>query len=103
MTVAEQARSFAAMALCGACVGAAHDGLWVLRRNVWMTMAADLALGLFLAAGVIAAALHMRCEAFRMYTFLGVMAGWAIYAMTLGTIVRVLRRNFIKLSEKVSN
>ena len=103
MTVAEQARAFAAMALCGACVGAAHDVLWVLRRNAWMTATADLALGLFLAAGVIAAALQLRCEAFRLYTWLGVAVGWTIYAITIGTIVRILRRNFIKLSEKVSN
>ena len=97
MIVAQQARSFAAMALCGACAGAANDVLWLIRRNAWLTAAADLALGVLLAAGVIAAALHLRCEAFRGYTFLGVAAGWAIYAATVGAIVRILRRKFIKL------
>ena len=102
MIVQEQARAFAAMAFCGACAGAANDVLWLLRKNAWLTAASDLALGVLLAAGVIAAALHLRCEAFRGYTFLGVTAGWTIYAVTLGGIVRILRRKFINLVGKVT-
>ena len=103
MIVQEQARAFAAMAFCGACAGAANDVLWLLRKNAWLTAASDLALGVLLAAGVIAAALYLRCEAFRSYTLLGIAAGWTIYALTLGMIIRILRRKFMKLSKKEIN
>lgn len=103
MTVAGQAQAFAAMMLCGAGIGAAHDLLIVFRQSTIWTAAADLALGLLGAAAVIAAGLLLRCEPFRMYTFLGFSAGWAVYALSLGTIVRVVMRFFIKLSKKLTN
>ena len=103
MNVAQQAQAFAAMTVCGACTGAVHDLLGPLRRNAPTTAAADLMLGVFCAAIVIGMALQLRCEAFRSYTLLGMAAGWAIYAGTLGWIVRVLRRKFMKLSKKVIN
>ena len=103
MIAAQQARMFAAMALCGLGVGALHDLLGVLRKGAASAAVADLLLGITAAAGVIAAALHLRCEAFRLYTFMGVLVGWAIYALTLGAIVRILTRKFIKLSKKLTN
>ena len=103
MTVRQQAYAFAAMALCGICTGMVHDLLGMLRKNVVMTAAADLALGLFCAGGVVAAALVLSCDAFRLYTLLGIAAGWTIYALTLGRIVRFLRWKFIKLSKKAIN
>ena len=103
MTVAQQAHAFAAMALCGACTGAVHDLLGVFRKNVLSGAMADLVLGVFCAAGVIAMALVLRCEAFRSYTLLGIAAGWTIYALTLGMIIRILRRKFMKLSKKEIN
>lgn len=103
MTVAEQAQAFAAMALCGACVGAGYDLLAVFRRSALLTAAADLTLGMLGALGIIAIGLVLRCNPFRMYTPLGIAAGWTIYALTLGTIVRVLARLFLKLSKKVAN
>ena len=102
MTVSDQARVFAAMMLCGACAGAMHDALALLRKNVFCTAAADLVLGLFLAAAVIGAGLLLGCDPFRLYTLLGVSLGFAIYMLSLGTIVRVLRVFFIKLSKKVT-
>lgn len=103
MTVAEQARAFAAMMLCGAGVGAVHDLLAVCRKNTAWTAAADLALGLIAAMGVIATGLALRCDPFRLYTILGVAAGWGIYRFSLGTIVRALIGFFTKLSTKVAN
>lgn len=103
MTVAQQAHAFAAMALCGLCSGAVHDLLGILRRNALTAAAADVLLGVFCAGSVIAAGLYLRCEAFRAYTLLGVAAGWTIYALTLGMIVRILRRKFMKLSKKEIN
>jgi len=103
MTVAEQVRVFLAMALCGACVGAAHDLLGVLRRGMLLTAAADMMLGLIGAVCVIGAALLLRCEPFRLHTLLGVIVGWAIYASSLGTIVRILIKTLIRLSKKATN
>lgn len=102
MTVAEQARAFAAMLLCGACTGAAHDALAVFRKNRFGAAGADLLLGLFLAAAVIGAGMLLGCDPFRLYTLLGVCLGFAIYMLSLGTIVRVLAEAFIKLSKKVT-
>ena len=100
MTVGEQARAFLAMALCGALLGAVHDVLGVLRHGRLLTAAADLLFGLLAAAGVIAAALTLRCDAFRLYTLVGVGAGFALYQGSIGTIVRYLKGRFRKLSEK---
>jgi len=103
MSVSDQIRAFLAMALCGAGVGAAHDLLAPFRRRPISAAAADLALGLMLAAGVIGTALVLRCEPMRLYTLLGVAAGWALYAASLGTIVRALTRFFMNMSKKVVN
>ena len=103
MTTLQQAQVFAAMALWGACTGAVHDLLGILRRNGLAAAMADLVLGIFQACGVIATGLYLRCEVFRSYTLLGIAAGWAVYALTLGMIFRTFRRKFMKLSKKEIN
>lgn len=103
MTVDEQARAFLAMALCGALLGAVYDALGVLRRGRLLTAAADLLFGVLAAAGVIATALTLRCEAFRLYTLLGAGTGFALYQCSIGTAVRFLKGKFKKMSEKVKN
>ena len=102
MTVWEQARIFAAMALCGASVGVAHDVLSMMRRGRALTACADILLGVLMAAGVIGTALVLQCDAFRLYVFLGVAAGWLLYAASLGTIVRILTERVGKLSKKAA-
>ena len=102
MTVADQARAFAAMMLCGACAGMADDLLSLLRKGAWLAAAADMLLGVVCAAGIIGAGLLLGCDPFRAYALLGICAGWTIYALSLGTIVRILKGKFIKLSNKVT-
>lgn len=103
MSPYDQARVFLAMMLCGAGLGAAYDLLSLLRQGRMLTVLADLLLGLLCAAGVVGAALLLRCDPFRLYMFAGVMLGFAIYMLSLGTIVRILKKSFIKLSKKVAN
>lgn len=101
MTAAEQARAFAAMAACGAAVGAAHDLLRPILRG-GMAHILDLALGVLAAAGMISTALFLQTDAFRLYAFAGVLAGIALYMLTIGTIVRRLAacvRTFVKKSK----
>jgi len=100
MMVADQARVFAAMVLCGAGAGILHDLLAVFRRNAFFTAAADLMLGIACALSVIGAGLMLRCDPFRLYTILGVGIGWTLYASSLGTIVRILTELLIGLSKK---
>ena len=103
MTVTDQARAFLAMALCGALLGAVYDALGALRRGRLLTAAADLLFGVLAAAAVIAAALALRCDAYRIYTLLGVGTGFALYQCSIGTTVRFLKGRFRKLSEKAKN
>ena len=101
MTVADQAHVFAAMMLCGAGTGMLHDLMAVFRRNAFSTAAADLLLGSACALSVIGAGLALRCDPFRLYSILGVSIGWALYAVSLGTVVRILTGLLIGLSKKV--
>jgi hypothetical protein len=71
-----------------------------LRRGRAATAIADLALGILGAVLVIAAALWLQCEAFRLYVFAGVALGWMIYVKTLGTIVRFLAERWPQWSKK---
>jgi len=103
MTVAGQMQVFLAMLLCGAAVGMAHDLMALFRHGLVFTAAADLALGLVCAAGMIGVGLALYIDPFRLYVFAGVCLGWTIYVLTLGTIVRVLKKRFINLSKKVTN
>ena len=50
-----------------------------------------------------AAALALRCGAYRLYTLLGVGTGFALYQCSIGTTVRFLKGRFRKLSEKAKN
>lgn len=103
MTVPEQARAFLAMALCGALLGAAYDALGVLRRGALLTGAADLLFGVLGAGMVIAAALVLLCEACRLYTLLGVAAGFALYQSSVGTLVRFLAKKARGLTKQTKN
>ena len=101
MTPAEQARAFLAMALCGGLLGAAYDLLGIVRRGPWRTALADVAFGLCTALGVIATALVLRCEAFRLYVLLGVLAGFGLYTCSWGIFVRFLTKRVGGLAQKV--
>lgn len=103
MTVAQQAQAFAAMALCGALLGLAYELLAALRRGRVLTAAADVLFGGAVTAGITCTALWLRCEAFRLYTLLGVTLGFALYQGTIGTTVRFLKARIGKLSKKVVN
>lgn len=103
MTVTQQAYVFAAMAVCGTCIGLIHDLMAICRRGVLWTAASDLFLGFVAAVGMIAAGLALQCDPFRWYAFAGAAAGWTVYAVTLGLIVRLLMRKFIELSKKVTS
>lgn len=89
---AEQAYAFAVMAGCGALLGVLGDLLSPLRHGM-IGHAADLLLGILAAAGMTIAALVLETDAFRLYTFAGVMVGMLLYAATIGTIVRKLARH----------
>lgn len=101
MTVADQARAFAAMALCGAGTGLLHDLLAALGKRTLLAAGLDLLLGVICAAGVICTGLVLRCDPLGLYTPLGIGAGWIIYAASLGTIVRVFQRFAGELLKKV--
>lgn len=103
MTVGEQARAFLTMALCGALLGAVYDTMGVLRRGKLLTAAADLLFGPLAALGVIATALVLSCDAYRLYTLLGVCAGFALYHCSIGTIVRFLKGKIRRLAKKEKN
>lgn len=103
MQTAEQARVFLAMLLTGAALGAAYDAIMLLR--LWLgagrvlTGALDLCFGALCAAGISAAALVMRAEAFRWYVFAGVLVGMGLYFVSAGTIVRFVCRK-IRMREQ---
>ena len=82
MSVADQARAFLSMALCGGVLGAVYDALGMLRRGAWLTALADLCFGLCAAGGVIVTALFLEAEPFRLYVPLGAALGFAVM-MTL--------------------
>ena len=89
---AQQARVFLAMALCGAAVACACDGARALRRLLGLgdvlSGALDLAMGALAAAAMTATALYLRIEPLRLYAFAGVAAGFALYRVSLGALIR---------------
>lgn len=101
MTAQEQGRVFLAMMLCGVLLGAADTLLGLLRRGKALTALLDMLLGLLAALGVVLTALVMQCEAFRLYTLLGVAAGWLLYGGTIGTLVRVLKEKMNNMADSV--
>ena len=104
MTPQEQLRVFLAMMICGAALGAAYDALWLLRitlfRGKAALAAADLLFGLLCAAGVIAAALCLEVDAFRLYALSGAAAGMALYRASAGTALRLCVRSIEKTIKK---
>lgn len=96
MSAAEQARVFLAMAGCGAGLAAAYDVTALLRRALKMgrvlTGVMDLLYGVLCAFFMTLTALIMRVDPFRLYAFAGVAAGMALYAASMGTIVRKMCR-----------
>lgn len=107
MTVPEQQlRSFLAMALCGAVLGAAYDALGLLRRGALRKKApgvlGDLLFGVLCAGGIVFAALALRIDAFRGYTLLGAGAGMGVYALTLGRALRAAQTFAAGLCEKIA-
>lgn len=93
MTVAEQARVFAAMALCGALCGAEYDVLGLVRRALRLravgTGALDLLFGVCCALVMIAVGLQLQAEVFRLYAFFGLALGLALYAALPGRLLRL--------------
>lgn len=102
MTVGEQVRALLAMALCGALLGCAYEVMGLLRRGPVTTAAADVLFGLLAAAAVIATALAIRCEAFRLYTLLGTVGGFGLYEGTIGTAVRALKAHTVSLLRRLA-
>ncbi len=91
MTPQEQLRVLMAMALCGAALGAAYDGLWLVRtllRGRLVMAAADLLYGVLCAAGVTGAALLLRVDALRWYTLTGALLGMGLYRASAGALLR---------------
>ena len=89
---AQQARVFLAMALCGAAVACACDGARALRRLLGLgdvlSGALDLAMGALSAAAMALTALRLRIDPLRLYAFAGVAAGFALYRVSAGALVR---------------
>lgn len=92
MSTAEQARVFLAMMVCGVGLAAAYDAGLLLRRALALGAVAtgflDLLYGALCAVGMTLAALAMRVDPFRLYTFAGIAAGMVLYQFSMGTIVR---------------
>lgn len=100
MTPQEQAHVFAAMMCCGASMGVVYDIMTPLRRIRGLCDAGDLIFGMLGAAGIIAAALVMRTEAFRLYVFAGTGLGFVLYMLTVGFVFRRLMRGIDLLRRK---
>lgn len=87
-----QTRMMTVMLLCGAALGVAYDLLGMMRRlfskSVLIGTGGDLLLGGVCATSMITAGLWLRQNPFRLFAFSGVAAGFAVYMLTLGTIVR---------------
>ena len=104
MTPTEQARAFAAMMACGACMGAVYDALGVFRRVRGLCALTDMLFGICCAAGIIWTALRLETDAFRLYAFAGAACGMALYGATAGAMLRriaaLMRRWMDKMEEK---
>ena len=87
MTPAQQAQAFLMMWYTGAVLGVVYDLLGILRRGR-LCAAADLLFGACCAAGICIAALHLECEAFRIYVFAAAASGIALEQVLIGTFIR---------------
>ena len=90
------------MTVCGFCLGAAYDLLGILRRG-GMTGAADVLFGAVCALAMIGTGMALQADVFRLYAFMGVLAGAVVYAATMGTIVRRLSGSVQKMMDKRKN
>ena len=88
---AQQAQVFAAMLLCSAALGAAWDALEAACRLCFAGRAdnvLDLCFGPVWALGMIAAALRLQTEVFRLYVLLAAAAGVGLYFAGPGLLLR---------------
>jgi len=92
MNPQEQAYAFAAMMVSGACMGVAYDLLGLLRRIRGLCAVSDMFFGLLCAVGIVVTALWLRCDAFRLYAFLGAACGLLLYGISVGTAIRRIKR-----------
>lgn len=99
MIAAEQARVWAMMAVCGFVLGGAYDALGCMRQGgvAWM---ADLLFGPACALAMIAAGLVIKTDVFRLYTFLGIALGMAVYMLTIGAALRRAKRFLWRAAKK---
>lgn len=103
MAAVEQARVFWAMALCGALCAALYDALRHAANAAGgpaLAGAADLLFGPLCAAGMTATALATMTDPFRGYEVAGVAVGIALYALSIGTFVRVAYKIMKKFGKK---
>ncbi len=102
--VQAQGRVLATMLAAGAAMGAAYDASGALhalcRGGRGLRAALDAALALLFALGVIRVALELHTDAFRWYVFGGMAAGFTLYMITLGTIVRIIVQKFRRSVKK---
>lgn len=107
MTVGQQAQALAAMAVCGAALGAACDALGLLRRALRagrvMTAMLDLLWGVLSAAAVVAVGLWLRIDVLRGYVLAGVAAGIGAYALIVGLPARRMARTICEMRKKTEN
>ena len=108
MSAAEQGRVFLAMALCGALCVAAYDAARALLGAIGggkvLCALADLSFGVLCAAGMTMTALALETDPFRAFEFGGLSLGIALYALTIGTFVRIIYKrigNLMKKSEEM--
>ena len=92
MIVEDQTRMMSVMLLCGAGLGAAYDFLhavqFVFLKGNAVQAVLDIFFCILCAFVMIAAGLFLREDPFRLYVFTAVSAGFAVYMVTLGRIVR---------------
>ena len=108
MTALEQARAFAAMAVCGALGGAVFDAGMLFRRAAHAGRLAvsvmDILFGVAMSMAVTMTALHLRIEPFRLYVLLAVGLGLALWRVSVGAGIRHMltyagkRRSSVKKS-----
>lgn len=104
MTPERQALVFAAMAACGACMGAVYDVFSAAGALCPIGCGAgqllDLLFGPLCAAAVIGLALTLHVPVLRFYVFAAAALGFLVYIRTLGMFFRYLAANVRQSAEK---
>ena len=105
MTPAEQAYAFISMALCGFALGAAYDLLSLVCAltggGKMLRSALDLLFGFVCAAAAVACGLLLGTNPFRLYVFAAEASGFALYMLSVGMIVRILKKKLHGMTKKV--